>query len=422
MKCFNCGNECEKYLCENCITEEILEKIFNEILGYKDELCINENLKAYAQNFENKYKIKLCIPEILSKFEPEVNEFYYCRYYKYIKDANFEVLAIKYLDNHNEMDTKKQKVIYDLLQFYLRNDFVKPLKWCEIIIKEDGLAIELYNIVAEFYSMIGEYELSEKIIDKAKKYLETGKVNFIFSNIENMTNSFDKLSNLLVRYKTKAPYWPTTEERRRLVAAIYDEKGIKHPRIEFMPEKISEDKFVPIKETYDFISEDYVAFWCSDFKGLKSLSSIYQIAAVKVRAGNIVEEFQEYIKPWDGLKAKEAIAKKLNIDISVLENAKDVDIVMNKFLNFIGYDTLISTEALGNQAKTLTRALRYSGISELKNGLFDLLDYAADVDMKFDLDNNNREFLLEYFKLEKENDSLDKARNNYKIYEKLKES
>ena len=119
--------------------------------------------------------------------------------------------------------------------------------------------------------------------------------------------------------------------------------------------------------------------------------------------------------------AKKRAASEANVELSVIESAKDVDIVMKEFLNFIQDDILISTDALGNQAKLFTRALRYAGVKSIENGFFDILDYASDVNSIFDLDNNNRDFLIKYFDITEGKDSLDKAKVNFEILKKLKE-
>lgn len=420
MKCLNCGAENKDYLCDKCCNEINLDKIFNEILSFEPEKCQNRVLRDYSKQFDDTYKIRDCIPKILDKFDLSISEYYYCKYYRATRNEKFEETAIKYLEEHKDFNNKTQIVMCDLIYHYLRNDFIKPQKWCNIVEQNDNAYIELYNVSSEFFSMIGDYDKSEAIINKATKLINEKKARFIFSNEENMLKSFEKQKNLLVRYKTKSPYWPTTEERRKLLARIYDEKEIKHPRVELLPEKIPENEFIPIKEIYDYTPNHYVAFWCSDVKTTKNVSCIYQIAGVKINDGKIIEEFQEIIKPWDGIKVKQSVANVTKIPLEVIENANDVDIVIKKFLKFIEDEILVSTDALGTQAKIFTRALRYSGKNEIKNGFLDILDYAADIDSKFDLENNNREFLLKYFEIDEGRDSLEKAIKNFEIFEKLK--
>lgn len=42
-------------------------------------------------------------------------------------------------------------------------------------------------------------------------------------------------------------------------------------------------------------------------------------------------------------------------------NSDDVDLVMKQFFSFVDGDTLVSTQALGNQGRLLSRTARYAG-------------------------------------------------------------
>jgi DNA polymerase-3 subunit alpha (Gram-positive type) len=202
---------------------------------------------------------------------------------------------------------------------------------------------------------------------------------------------------------------------------FYDEKGITYPRIENKPAKTPENEFAPINECFDDELTDYCAFWCAEAFSVSAAKSIYQIAAVKVKDGKVVDEYQSYVRPWDGSIGRKAAAKEANVALDVIECADDVDIVLPKFFAFVGDDTLVSTGALGNQAKLISRAARYAGLKEIKNEFFDLLDLAADTDSKFDLANNTREYLLSHFGIDEGSDSLGKARINVLLYQKLSE-
>ena len=57
---------------------------------------------------------------------------------------------------------------------------------------------------------------------------------------------------------------------------------------------------------------------------------------------------------------------------------------------------------------------------EIGNEFYDLLDLAADTDSKFDLENNNRTFLLEAFEIPESRDALGKAKANFALFEALK--
>ena len=125
------------------------------------------------------------------------------------------------------------------------------------------------------------------------------------------------------------------------------------------------------------------------------------------------------IRPWDGLSYRIDAAKKAGVELSVIESAEDVDLVMQKFFAFVSNDVLVSTGALGNQAKIISRAARYAGMKEIKNEFYDILDLAADVSADFDLENNTREYLLNRFSIEEGQTALEKAKINKKLYDEL---
>ena len=421
MKCLNCGVSADRHLCGCCQTPDILDKIFDEIRFYKPETCENPYLSEFASKITEKYAERDIIPEILDLFDFEISEFYYCQYYRMRRDARFEDAAIAYL-NTRELDRiRTQNVLHDLIESYIPNDFIKPKKWCEIIAESESLCCELYAVAAKYFAMIGEYELADAIADKGLLHCKSEeKRTLLFYSPENMISRLEKQKEDTNRYRTKKPYWPATEERRRAVAMFYDEKGIKYPRIENRPEKVKESEFAPIKECFDDDFSDYCAFWCADTFSLSAAKGIYQIAAVKVRNGVITEEFQELIRPWDGVADRKDAAKKAGVELSVIESAEDVDLVIPRFFAFVGNDVLISTGALGNQAKLISRAARYAGMREIKNEFYDLLDLAADTDSEFDLANNTREYLLAHFSIAEGKSALEKAQINKQLYDALK--
>ena len=108
---------------------------------------------------------------------------------------------------------------------------------------------------------------------------------------------------------------------------IYDEKGISYPRITSKPAKIPENEFAPVSECFDQ-PDTYCAFWCAEAFSLSAAKGIYQIAAVRVRSGAVADEFQELIRPWDGIAGRKDAAKKAGVDLSAVESAEDVDLVM----------------------------------------------------------------------------------------------
>ncbi len=422
MKCFNCGCESNRFLCESCSTVEILDKIFNEILRYNPETCENPYLAEYAAGLTEKYAERDIIPSILDYFDFEDTEYYYCLYYKWCKDGRFEEAAVNYLQAHEFSDIHSQQVMYDLIKSYLPNDFIKPQKWCEIIAERTDCYCELYEVAAKYYAMIGDYDTADQITEEAlSMWSNNGNPRLLFPFPEAMKDRLDKQKETTLKYRTKRPYWPTTEERRRAVAMFYDEKGIKYPRIESRPAKVPEDEFHPIKECYDDELTSYCAFWCNEVFSISAAKCIYQIGAVKVRDGIVKDTFESFIRPWDaGSNARKQAAKEAGVSLELIESAEDVDYVMPKFFAFVGEDVLVSTDALGNQAKLISRAARYAGMKEIQNEFYDLLDLAADASPDFDGVNNTREYLLSHFAIDEGKSALEKAEANRQLYDALK--
>ena len=413
MKCFNCGKETDAYLCPKCRTEEILNEIFEQIRFYKPETCKNPYLAEYVATLTEERAERNCIPAILALFPAETAEYYQCLYFWIRGMEEFEAATEHYLAAHDWAEAKSQMLISCLLKKHIRNDFVKPRVWCDWIAEADNICCELYSQAAMYFAMIAEYDLADKM---AEKGLACDR--FLYSTKEYMQTSLEEQKVDTLRYRTKKPYWPKTEERRRAVAMFYDEKGIAYPRIESKPKKVDEDKFEPIKECID-APEDYCAFWCAEAFSISASKPIYQIAAVKVQAGKITDEFQSFVRPWDANKAsRQSAAKEAGVPLSVIEGAEDVDQVMVKFFDFVGDAVLMSTDALGNQKNLLCRATRYAGMKRLPNELYDLLDFAGEIDSKFGF--MNRTELLKAFSFAEGTDSIGKAKANIVLYEALK--
>jgi len=422
MKCFSCGAMNEHYLCDDCLTEGILDKVFNEIRFYNPETCENAYLQEYASGLTERFAERDCIPDILNRFDSAVSDYYYCLYYKMRRDPRLEEAALAYLQTHAFGDIRTQNVLYDLLDNYIPNDFVKPKAWCEMIAESEGLCCELYAVAAKYFAMIGDYDISDAVADKALAICNhPEQAVFLFYSLENMISCLNKQKEDTHRYRTKKPYWPKTEERRRAVAMFYDERGIQYPRIALKPKKVPESEFAPLNECFADDLEEYCVFWCAETYTHSDVKCIYQIAAAKVLNGEYIDTFELFVRPWDATSGgKKAAAKEAGVSVDVIESAEDVDLVMPKFFAFVGDAVLVSTGALGNQAKLISRAARYAGLKEIQNEFYDLLDLAADTDSKFDFENNNRAYLLDYFSIPEGNSALEKAQVNKQLYDALK--
>ena len=425
MECLSCGKNSEHLLCSECRTDAKFADIYQMVMHYSQENCQNEHVKNFVESFENPAMARDVVPDMINLLDADLSDYYFCRYYRQMRDQRFEDGAICYIESHDLTEKKTQQILYDLLDFYMRNDFVKPEKWCTIIYDTPDLYCELYYCAAQFFAFTAEYDLADQIIDYALSLCaDDGYDKFLMYTKEAEVQNLNKLKLDIVRYRTKRPYWPNTEERREKVAEIYEKKGIPIPgqmKVVSGNKKVKESDFEPIQEFLGDAPDRYCSFWCAEAFGVVAAKGIYQIAAVKVEHGEIVDSYQNYIRPWDGIASVKASAKEAGVDVEILDKADSVVCVMKEFFAFVGDDILVSTGALGNQAKLISRAARYAQMKRIGNQFFDLLDYAADVSVEFDMQNNTRSYLLEHFGLEEGKDALEKANLNIVIMNKLKE-
>lgn len=430
MKCLNCGRESAHYLCAACTTPEILNKLFWEIRSYRPETCNNPYLAEFAAGLTEPYAERDVIPKILELFAPEISEFYTCLYYWMRRDSRFEQAAVSYLHTYPFEDRRTQQVLEKLLDSYIPNDFAKPQDWCEMILENEDLCGELYLIASKYFSMIGEYDKADVLTERGLQMLENGKEAFALWRSQNdLRYYFQKQKDDTARYRTKKPYCPQTEARRQALAPFYDKKRITYPWLKTATGtssgrgkrvRVEEDEFAPIHVRYDAPDGDYCTFWCAEAFSLAVSKPIYQIAAVRVRNGKTADTFESLVYPWDGTGARQNAAKALGIPLEEIENAPRVAQVMPEFFAFVGKDILVSTEALTTQARLLSRAARYAGMREIGNELFDLLDFAADLPEKLDMECGSRAKLLDFFAIPEGKTALEKAQNNRLLFDALR--
>ena len=296
MKCLNCQKTTNSFLCDSCLNNKELEKVLNYII--KREIIQDDNrLNTFIE--ESTYEERCdCFSILLKDYKGKNKEYYNCKYLKMIHSDLFEEMALKYLDKNDFNMINSQDILYDLLNFYFRNDFITPQKWYNKILNENSLCYELYINAAEYFSMIGDYEESKFLLDKIEASINELNVLYSRNTKENIINSIRKIRNLLERYRNGKPYWPNTEERRKKIATIYDEKGINYKGTikvnAYKKNKIKEDEFALINECDDYSINSYCSFWCNYVEGIKGIKDVYELAAIKVVDGVIVNEFKTF--------------------------------------------------------------------------------------------------------------------------------
>lgn len=204
MKCLNCGNTSDNYLCPECTTLDVLEKIFKEIRYYKAETCENPYLLETVSGLSGKHPERNLLPDILNMFDFKISEYYYCWYYYIRKDECFEDAAIAYLNVHDLTDIRTQDILDCLLKSYIPNDFIKPKKWCDFIAETDALCCELYEIAAKYFAMIGEYDMADAVADKGIEICnDVNRRIFLFSAPEKMISRLEKQKKALCQVHQK---------------------------------------------------------------------------------------------------------------------------------------------------------------------------------------------------------------------------
>ena len=421
MKCLNCGRETEQYVCAECQKEDIWSNVLWAVYFYDEEKCENEHIKAYMNTFEDIETAKGSILEILRSLSKEDQEYYYCKYAKYANSEDFEQVTVNYLNSHKEWNVRKQLILKLLLGWYGIDDLITPEKWYEVIERTIGLYADIYYMAADYRAKVGDYDLSEKLLKKVLKMCNDGTCNEFFGDRDKLKSSVEKTKGLLERYRSGKPYWPVTEERRKMIMQIYDKKGISYDAKPPAPRKVKESDFQMPTEYVGNALSDYCAFWCSECFSVVSSQDIYEIAAVKIRKNKKVDVFCSYIKPWKtGETAKKSAAKEAGLTLEELNAQKSVHVVMKEFFDFVGTDVLVSTDAMGKQLSLLTRAARYSKYTSIPNKLLDILYYAEDNCDKYRKISLNRQMLLSDLKMVEGKNALEKATINYKLYQKIK--
>ena len=197
MKCLNCGRETQSCLCQACHDPDTLDRVVTEILCYKEETCENEFVRAYMRQFDDPKEGRTCIPELLALFSGEEAAFSRCRYDAVLWHPEFESEALAYLGGHPAWDWRRQWVVHDLLRSYARNDFVKPRKWCDELLKTDGLSAELYQDAAQYYGFVAEYDQAAEAAEKMRVSGTQGR--FLNLSAESFPRVYERLCTDLER-------------------------------------------------------------------------------------------------------------------------------------------------------------------------------------------------------------------------------
>ncbi|RBW69880.1 PolC-type DNA polymerase III [Bacillus taeanensis] len=123
----------------------------------------------------------------------------------------------------------------------------------------------------------------------------------------------------------------------------------------------------------DLKEETYIVFDV-ETTGLSAVyNKIIELAAVKVKAGEIIERFERFANPHESLST--TIMELTGITDDMLVDAPEIDVVLKEFQQFMGDDTLVAHNASFDMG-FINAGFRKVGLGEAKNPVIDTLELA----------------------------------------------
>lgn len=186
--------------------------------------------------------------------------------HKFVKEFNTKTQTDKveeYISTHDLKERITQEYLLELLEVYWEQSIRKPLEWCNKIIESDGYYIDLYLYAAQYFSRIGDYELTKQFLEKFQNDIIDGKpLSGLHYGAYGALKEIDYLYRKNNSYLDK-PYWPAKPYRRKEICEIYDEKGIEHAEPTYGTSRVTHKTKIRGKLTYNdsikAISEEEIA-------------------------------------------------------------------------------------------------------------------------------------------------------------------
>ena len=126
-------------ICPDCRTPEILGEMCDEITNYRNMEKHNPFLEDYVLKQGPEFRLTSLLPGLIEFMTGEQKEYQQCLYDYFARNAQFESEAKEYLAKYELPAHNSQIILYDLLRFYSRREFVKPGECVEVIEKTTGL-------------------------------------------------------------------------------------------------------------------------------------------------------------------------------------------------------------------------------------------------------------------------------------------
>lgn len=146
---------------------------------------------------------------------------------------------------------------------------------------------------------------------------------------------------------------------------------------------------------------------------------IIELAAVRIRDGQIIDTFETLIKPESEIPY--VVTKKTNITNEMVETAPKINEKFQEYLDFIGDDIVLGHNIDSYDIHIIHRYCEELNLRSFNNDTLDTLKFSRKCDI--DIPDHKLTTLANYFGIEHENAhrALDDCIANFKCYEKLKE-
>lgn len=164
--------------------------------------------------------------------------------------------------------------------------------------------------------------------------------------------------------------------------------------------------------------KDYIVIDLETTDRYASSSEIIEMAAVKVRNGQIISTYNTLIKPDEPVPLK--IRNITGITNEMLENAPKIEDKLQEYLDFIGNDIVVGHNISAFDVNIIRRYCEKLNIGSFTNDMIDTLKYSHYCDIE--VSSYRLATIAEYFGIEYHaHRALNDCTANYKVYEKLKE-
>ncbi len=413
MKCIICGKEIN----DNVICEKCKPKV-NEQLCYSVALCDpnnpqNEIWAEVIAGMDHPYGFKRFSLDIADYLDENRKEYVKIKCMN-LMNSNVGIYSSyrTYVLSHSEVCLRNNSINEEeknLVRALTLDCYLGNYDWDKVNdllpqIELNRLDVEPYLIMSTYNMKIKDYDHAVEILDDAKKVFNDP---FTVERIKELRNDIVARKN-----GEKKPWKPQKREDIEKFNEYLKSLGVDYTELSLnKKQKIKESDFKPFRRWKDSTApKDYIALWITSEFHLKA-KEVVEISAVKVIDGKTVEKFHEYVRPINKPAKSQYVKEKEYIDAPLIPD------VFGRFLKFADGGVL-AIAGFDEQKKLLSRLARYSMMNELKNLIFDVVEYGEDISENFD--SYTRESLLEKYGVKEGKTGQNKAEATAKLIEKMR--